>query len=72
MRANAVIEIRINCHRAETLVINFTKPNLTDRKRKGFFFFFPRYSDILVTSIEKKVTNLFFSASTLPAQIRIC
>ena len=38
MRANAVIEIRINCHRAETLVINFTKPNLTDRKRKEFFF----------------------------------
>ena len=38
MRADAVIEIRINCHRAGTLVINFTKPNLTDRKRKGFFF----------------------------------
>ena len=58
MRTNAVIEIRINCHRAGTLVINFTKPNLTDRKRKGFFFF-PRYSDVLVTSVEKKVRKMF-------------
>ena len=56
MRANAVIEIRINCHRAGTLVINFTKPNQKETKR---VFFSPRYSDVLVTSIEKKVRKMF-------------